>query len=197
MHRDLGNAGGGLTPPLVSQLQAFRFLSAMRLLRFATPIGTCTLEWDLKGIERVRFPSEQEQAPCDADRLGEDQAPTEVAKALERILATLEGRKSENTVFWLNWSKVSDFQRKVYEETLRIPLGETRTYGELAQTIGLPPGGGRAVGKALGANPWPILVPCHRVLGTNGKLTGFSAPGGTLSKARLLAIEGRELPGLF
>lgn len=169
----------------------------MTLLRFETPLGTCVLEWDDNGIEAVRFPARQRPSPSSADAEEETRLPVEVAKALGHIRANLEGRRSETSAFWLNWGKVSAFQRGVYEETLKIQLGDTRTYGDLAKALGLPPGGSRAVGKALGANPWPILVPCHRVLGANGKLTGFSAPGGTLSKARLLAIEGLELPGLF
>ena len=83
------------------------------------------------------------------------------------------------------------FERSVWEELRRIPFGETRSYGEIAQAIGRP-GAARAVGRANGANPIPIVVPCHRVIGSDGSLTGFG--GGLEAKSRLLEIEGRRLP---
>lgn len=79
------------------------------------------------------------------------------------------------------------FQQQVWAALLNIPHGQTCTYGQLAATVGSHP---RAVGAAVGANPIPILIPCHRVLGTNGQLTGFSAPGGITSKLALLRLEG-------
>ncbi|HEY0513475.1 MAG TPA: MGMT family protein, partial [Thermoanaerobaculia bacterium] len=83
------------------------------------------------------------------------------------------------------------FERSVWDELRRIPFGETRSYGEIAQAIGRP-GAARAVGRANGANPIPIVVPCHRVIGSDGSLTGFG--GGLEAKSRLLEIEGRRLP---
>ncbi len=83
------------------------------------------------------------------------------------------------------------FELSVWEELKRIPFGETRSYGEIAQAIGRP-GSARAVGRANGANPIPIVVPCHRVIGADGSLTGFG--GGLAAKERLLEIEGRALP---
>ena len=71
--------------------------------------------------------------------------------------------------------------------------GQTRTYGELAEMLDGPPGASRAIGAALGANPWPLIVPCHRILGAKGRLIGFSAAGGVVTKARLLVIEGAQL----
>lgn len=169
----------------------------MNQLHFETPLGTCVLEWDAEGIEAVRFPSAEIRPTTERDREEEARLPEKVAVSVIAIRAIFEGKKTALQSPWLNWSKVSAFQRAVYEETLKIPQGETRTYGEIAASLGLPPGGSRAVGNALGANPWPLLVPCHRVLGANGRMTGFSAPGGTRAKVRLLALEGNELPGLF
>jgi methylated-DNA-[protein]-cysteine S-methyltransferase len=74
-----------------------------------------------------------------------------------------------------------------------VPAGRTCTYGDLAALLGEPPGSSRAIGAALGANPWPLIVPCHRIVGAKDRLTGFSAPGGVRTKARLLAIEGAQL----
>jgi methylated-DNA-[protein]-cysteine S-methyltransferase len=84
---------------------------------------------------------------------------------------------------------VAPFYQRVYEITRRVPAGATVTYGDIAIRLGAP-GAARAVGQALGKNPFAIVVPCHRVLGANGKLGGFSAHGGTATKARLLRIEG-------
>ena len=83
------------------------------------------------------------------------------------------------------------FERSVWEELRRIPFGETRSYGEIARAIGRPDAF-RAVGRANGANPIPIVVPCHRVIGADGSLTGFG--GGLEAKSRLLEIEGLQLP---
>lgn len=83
--------------------------------------------------------------------------------------------------------KGTPFQQRVWEALLSIPYGEIRTYGQLAKTLNTSP---RALGGAVGSNPVPILVPCHRVMGTNGKLTGFSAPGGVETKRWLLRHEG-------
>lgn len=86
------------------------------------------------------------------------------------------------------------FQRAVWSELARIPFGETRSYGEVARALGKP-GASRAVGRANGANPIPIVVPCHRVVGSDGSLTGFG--GGLEAKAALLALEGRGSRRLF
>ena len=83
------------------------------------------------------------------------------------------------------------FERAVWGELLKIPFGETRTYGEIAETLGRP-GAARAVGRANSANPIPIVVPCHRVIGSDGSLTGFG--GGLDAKSRLLELEGLALP---
>lgn len=117
----------------------------------------------------------------------EDPARTaEVRRQLEEYFA---GRRSE---FDLTLAPAgTPFELEVWEELRKIPFGETRSYGEIAAAVGRP-GSARAVGRANGANPIPIVVPCHRVIGANGSLTGFG--GGLEAKARLLEIEGRSLP---
>ena len=84
---------------------------------------------------------------------------------------------------------IDDFRRAVYAATREIPAGTTRSYGEVARAIGRPDGA-RDVGTALARNPFPIIVPCHRVVAANGALTGFSAPGGLATKRRMLELEG-------
>jgi methylated-DNA-[protein]-cysteine S-methyltransferase len=95
----------------------------------------------------------------------------------------------------LAWDSVTNFQSQVYRAALEVKSGLTATYGDLARAIGQPPGASRAVGTALGQNPWPLIVPCHRFVGANGKMTGFSGNGGIATKLKLLAIEGSELFG--
>lgn len=85
----------------------------------------------------------------------------------------------------------SAFQQSVWQQMQRIPYGETRTYGDLAKALN---SAARAVGRACGANPIPIIIPCHRVMGQNGKLTGFSGGEGVATKAELLALERRHAP---
>ena len=89
-----------------------------------------------------------------------------------------------------------EFNRRVYAVTRTVPPGETTSYGEVAARIG-EPGAAQAVGRALGQNPFPIVVPCHRVVAADGRLTGFSAPGGIDTKRRMLEIEGATAPALF
>jgi O-6-methylguanine DNA methyltransferase len=93
--------------------------------------------------------------------------------------------------FWqphLDWSQLTPFQQAVLRQTAAIPRGEQLTYGQVAKRLGKP-SASRAVGAALGSNPWPVLIPCHRVVGANGRMTGFTAPGGVHAKQRMLAME--------
>ncbi len=97
----------------------------------------------------------------------------------------------DHWAYWrprLDWQQLTPFQRRVLEVVALIPPGTQWTYGQVARRIGQP-SASRAVGAAIGANPWPVLVPCHRVLGAGGKLTGFSAPGGIDTKRRMLDLE--------
>ena len=120
----------------------------------------------------------------------------ELASYLQSYYATglrdcRASRFSDNWGYWrerLDWSEVTPFQKQVLEVLAAIPRGERLTYGKVAARIGRP-AAARAVGAAIGSNPWPVLIPCHRVIGTNGKLTGFSAPGGIGAKRRMLEME--------
>jgi O-6-methylguanine DNA methyltransferase len=97
----------------------------------------------------------------------------------------------DHWAYWqprLDWRQLTPFQRRVLELVAAIPTGTHVTYGQIAQRLGRP-SAARAVGSAIGANPWPVLIPCHRVLGAGGQLTGFSAPGGIRTKRRMLDLE--------
>ncbi|HEY0412900.1 MAG TPA: methylated-DNA--[protein]-cysteine S-methyltransferase [Allosphingosinicella sp.] len=125
--------------------------------------------------------------------------PPVVAAAIGLIVRLLDGEKVDLHGIALDLAGASELERKVYEAALRIPCGQVRTYGEIAAEIGAP-GAAQAVGTALGRNPIPIVVPCHRVLAGGGKSGGFSAPGGVATKFRMLEIERARRPddgGLF
>jgi methylated-DNA-[protein]-cysteine S-methyltransferase len=143
---------------------------------FDTPLGRCAIAWSERGIAAVELP-------------GSDDAATR-----RRIARTLP-HAAEATLA-LDMDGVPEFHRKVYDAARAIPPGETRSYGEVAAALG-EPGAAQAVGRALGRNPFPIVVPCHRVLAANGALHGFSAPGGIETKRRMLALEGAGAPTLF
>ena len=92
-----------------------------------------------------------------------------------------------------DFAPVPEFNRRALHATLAVKPGHTATYGEIAAAIGEPVAASRGVGAALGANHWPLLIPCHRIMGADGKMTGFSGPGGVDTKVKLLALEGAQL----
>ena len=160
---------------------------------FETPIGLCGLAWNAQGLVGAQLP---EAAPGAAwNRLRrrypdavEAPPPASVQRVIERVNDLLAGGRDDLVDIALDFDIVAPFNRRVYEIARAIPPGETSTYGQIAKAMG-EPGAARAIGKALGENPWPIIVPCHRVLAADGKSGGFSAPGGVDTKARLLTIE--------
>ena len=109
------------------------------------------------------------------------------------MVALLSGEPRDLSGIAIDDAEISDFNRKVYAIARAIPPGQTLTYGEIAERLG-DKALARAVGQAMGENPTPIVMPCHRVLAANGKTGGFSAPGGVITKLRLLTIEGAQ-PG--
>jgi methylated-DNA-[protein]-cysteine S-methyltransferase len=117
-----------------------------------------------------------------------------VVKAIDLIRRMLKGEKVDLSAVALDLVDTTNFEDAVYAATRSIPCGEVRTYGDIARAIG-EPHATQAVGAALGRNPVPIVIPCHRVLGAAGKAGGFSAPGGTATKFRMLEIEGARRPG--
>jgi methylated-DNA-[protein]-cysteine S-methyltransferase len=150
------------------------------MLHFETAIGTCGVRWTEQGISEISI--RPRGAPT------ERAAPEPVRAAIEAMRALLAGEHRDLTDIVLDLSAVDDFRRAVYEAARAIPPGETVSYGEIARRIGAPDAA-RAVGAALGSNPCPIVVPCHRVLASDGTLHGFSAPGGIATKRQMLEIE--------
>ena len=164
---------------------------------FETPIGPCGIVWTQSGVRAVQLPEGSAEATLmrlqrRCPGVGAAVFPAQIACAIAAIVELLSAGRSDLNEIRLDDSEVSDFDRRVHAATRMIPAGRTSTYGELARGFS-PALPARAVGQALGRNPFPLIVPCHRVLAANG-LGGFSAAGGGALKRRLLAIEGLELP---
>ena len=176
-------------------------MSAQGFSLFQTAVGRCGIAWGAGGILGVQLPEGSSQRT--RSRLqrrfpaaAESTPPPEVAGAVAAIATLLRGGSVDLDGVRLDMGAVPEFHRRVYASTRSIPAGQTTSYGALAARLGVP-GAARAVGQALGRNPFPIVVPCHRVLGANGKVGGFSAVGGVVTKLRLLSAErdaGTERP---
>jgi methylated-DNA-[protein]-cysteine S-methyltransferase len=174
-------------------------MTAYGFALFDTAIGRCGVAWNDRGIAGLQLPEADEQQ-IRARMLqrfpaaGEAVPPPGVQHAIEDVVALLAGERCDLSVVPLDMDGVSPFHRRVYEVARDIPAGATMSYGEIAARLGAPHAA-RAVGQALGQNPFPIIVPCHRVLGAGGRIGGFSAHGGVATKLRMLAIEGARVNG--
>ena len=170
---------------------------------FDTSIGVCGVAWSGRGVIAVRFP-EADRRACIAGLVRrhpgavEAEPPMRVRSAIDGMTALLRGEPADLAAVELDLADLPNFNRRVYDVTRAIGPGETLTYGDVAKRLG-DRGAARAVGRALGKNPVPILVPCHRVLAAAGRSGGFSAPGGVATKLRILSIERARIgaPGLF
>lgn len=173
---------------------------------FDTPLGCCGIAWASQGIVAVQLP----EADTDATRTrllaglrrqglpapgaAPSDPPPPVRNAIAGIQALLGGEPRDLREVPLDMARISPFHQQVYAIARAIPPGQTRTYGEVAQELGSL-GLARAVGQALGMNPFAPVVPCHRVLAAHGRMGGFSAGGGAATKLRMLQAEGVALGG--
>lgn len=180
---------------------------------FDTPVGTCAIAWGPRGLLAVRLPATEGadlasrlRKAVPGAQASEPDGPS--AAAIAGIRALLAGEKRDLLELTLDWGSTGPFDRAVYDIARSIPPGRTLTYGDVARRMPAdvladmpPPIVPRAVGQSLGRNPWPIVVPCHRVMAAGGGTGGFSAPGGVDTKLTLLRIEGAMVPaqqlGLF
>lgn len=162
---------------------------------FDTAIGRCAVVWSAAGLVGVQLPETDDAL---AERRLSKRFPSAVsappgaaaAAAIARITAFLAGAIDDDfTTLPLDETGVGAFERAVYREARAIPAGQTSTYGAIAAALG-DVRDSRRVGQALGRNPWPIVIPCHRVTGAGGWMGGFSAPGGRDTKLKLLELEG-------
>ena len=165
---------------------------------FDTPIGRCGLAWGPNGIVATQLPEATDaltrsrvMRKCPAAQTLP--MPAWVLDARDAMVALLKGEKRHLREIELDEAGWSSFNREVYQIARMIEPGDTLTYGDIARKLG-DPGVARAVGQALGQNPVPIIVPCHRVLAANGRTGGFSANGGVSTKFKMLQIERAKLP---
>jgi len=171
---------------------------------FDTDIGRCGIVWGAHGVTGVQLP-EASEARTRArlvrryPQAREAPPPADVRRVIDGIVALLRGEASNLSAAALDMDGVPEFDRRVYEVARDIAPGATLSYGEIAARLG-ERGLARDVGQALGRNPFPLIVPCHRVLAAGGKAGGFSANGGVTTKLRLLTIERArtsDAPTLF
>lgn len=160
---------------------------------FDTALGVCGIAWSAHGITGVELPAVHADAARATMRrrfpqAAESPAPPAVEHAIDGIVALLAGAAVDLTSAPLDMSAVGEFERRVYDITRTIRPGAVFTYGDIATRLG-DRTLARDVGQALGRNPFPIIVPCHRVVAARGKTGGFSGRGGIATKMRLLAIE--------
>jgi methylated-DNA-[protein]-cysteine S-methyltransferase len=167
---------------------------------FPTAFGTCGIAWNDTGLTGFQLPegsdaqTEQRVAAKARSQPAAGPPPEWVQQTIARVQQHLDGTKIQDFAdAKLDWSRVTDFQQAVYRHALEIKPGYKKSYGEIAKLMALGNEAARAVGVALATNPWPLIVPCHRVVSASDKMTGFSAPGGVRTKTRLLTLEGAEL----
>lgn len=164
---------------------------------FETSIGTCGIAWGARGVVGVQLP--EGSAAATRARVAhrfpaalEIEPPLALRRTMDAIRAVLRGEAKDLSRVALDMQRVPPFHRRVYAVAREISSGQTASYGEIAAGLGSP-GAARAVGQAMRRNPFPIVVPCHRVLAAGGKVGGFTADGGAATKLKMLAIEGVEL----
>ncbi len=170
-------------------------MSAAGFATFETTLGTCAVAWSGAGLTGVWLPEPDllERIAQREPLAGEAAPPPGVQDAIGRIRDLLAGGRPELGDIPLDLQDVPEFSRNVYDIARSIPPGRTLSYGDIAGQLG-DRRLARDVGQALGRNPCPIVVPCHRVLAADGSLHGFSAFGGLKTKRRMLEIEGARLP---
>jgi methylated-DNA-[protein]-cysteine S-methyltransferase len=169
----------------------------MQYRLFETAIGTCGLAWSARGISRLQLP---ESGPTATERrIARRAVPADMPlpPVIDELIAQLQsyagGGREDFSPVVLDLTGVAVFEQSVYAAARAISFGETLSYGELARQIEAPDAA-RAVGQALGRNPIPIIIPCHRILAKGRRIGGFSAHGGVRTKERLLALEGARVP---
>jgi methylated-DNA-[protein]-cysteine S-methyltransferase len=168
--------------------------AVLSYLIFQTATGFCGVIWNDVGIVRFQLPT---KIPDAAERIllrrvpdAEPGAPT--PQVTEFVAATkryFQGEETDFSAFTLDLSDQDEFFRQIYAAARKIRWGQTTTYGALAKELGAGPEAARDVGQAMAKNPVPLIIPCHRVLAAGGKIGGFSAPGGSATKIRMLELE--------
>jgi len=177
--------------------------SALPYHLFETPLGWIGVAWSARGLTRVQLP-ERDRAATERRLIatlphaenggtpvqrGAEELPPAIAGAVAAIARYAAGEAVDFSGIAVDMGNADEFRLAIYDAARRLGFGETVTYGELAARAGHA-GLARETGQALGQNPVPLVVPCHRILAAGGKIGGFSAPGGAATKERLLELEG-------
>ena len=172
--------------------------AAHQYLIFETAGGFCGIAWNSVGITRFQLPARSAEATERnlRRRLPDAEPGTPPPPVLEAIAAVKRYFDGENVDFSdvrLDLDGQDEFFQRIYAAARRVEWGRTTTYGGLAKELRAGPEAARDVGQAMANNPVPLIIPCHRVLAAGGKVGGFSAPGGSAAKVRMLELEGVDL----
>jgi methylated-DNA-[protein]-cysteine S-methyltransferase len=167
-------------------------------LIFETAGGFCGIAWNGVGITRFQLPTKSAEA---AERMlrrrlrdAEPGTPTpEVLDAVAAVKRYFEGEETDFSGVKLDLGDQDAFFKRIYAAARQVGWGSTTTYGILAKELGGGPEAARDVGQAMAKNPVPLIIPCHRVLAAGGRIGGFSAPGGSATKIRMLELEGAHV----
>jgi methylated-DNA-[protein]-cysteine S-methyltransferase len=167
---------------------------AMHHCLFDTDLGACGVAWSERGLTRFQLPEADKRATERRLTLRTPNSratapPAQIEKAIVDVQRYMAGERVDFSAIALDLTGVAPFYVEIYAAARRVGWGETATYGELARQAGAP-GAARAVGQAMARNPVAVIIPCHRILASGNKVGGFSAFGGTVSKQRLLGLEG-------
>jgi methylated-DNA-[protein]-cysteine S-methyltransferase len=157
-----------------------------------TPIGPIWVARSQRGLVAIEIGGLLDQFTSRLKKMGFDPSGPDLQNcldAIQQIGGYLDGRRRTFNLA-IDWSVTTNFQKQVFDILLKVPFGQVITYGEIARRLGNPKAA-RAVGRAGATNPMPIVIPCHRVIGADGKLHGYRAPNGMETKAWLLALERR------
>lgn len=165
---------------------------------FETAGGYCGIAWNSLGISRFQLPTRSADA-TKRNLLRRDPGtepaapPPEINEAIAAVRRYFDGEKIDFSNVPVDLEGQEEFFRQIYTALRRVAWGQTTTYGTLAKELGAGPQAARDVGQAMAKNPVPLIIPCHRVLAAGGKVGGFSAPGGSTAKVRMLELEGIHL----
>jgi methylated-DNA-[protein]-cysteine S-methyltransferase len=165
---------------------------------FETAMGFCAIAWSDAGVARFQLPTKTAEA---TERLMHRRAsgaepgapPEDIAAVVEAAKRYFGGEETDFSQVQLDLASQDAFFAQIYDALRRVGWGRTTTYGALAKEVGAGREAARGVGEAMAKNPTPLIIPCHRVLAAGGKIGGFSAPGGSKTKTRMLELEGVRL----
>jgi methylated-DNA-[protein]-cysteine S-methyltransferase len=162
---------------------------------FETDHGVAAILWNAQGVSGFRLPADQAEETRRAVQRQDSKAiaaepPPAMTALIDAARRYFSGERIDFRHVPIDLGRQEPFFARVYDHVRRLGWGETTTYGAVAQALGQGAEAARAVGQAMARNPVPLIIPCHRVLAAGGRIGGFSAPGGSNAKARMLALEG-------